>query len=243
MRRLVAAVLLAGCGAIAFAQVPPRARPGGEGLAVAPVLLQLAGSTRTVSTMVSNPGKAPITVQARVMAWTVAGGEDVYTPTRDIGLSPPLFRLAPGATQAVRLVSLIAPGSVERSYRLIIDQLPIEDAPGQLQMPVRMVLPMFVAPGPGIRSEPQLNWSARYDPAAGKLFLTASNTGTAHARILDLGYEADGAVVPVASGLAGYALPGMTREWGLAASHMPETITIVATADRGKVRATIAVAH
>ncbi|MEH3105810.1 MAG: fimbria/pilus periplasmic chaperone [Sphingomonas fennica] len=216
---------------------------GGAGLAVAPVMLTLAGDARTVSTIVSNPGAASQTVQARLYAWTSRGEDEVYAPTDEIGFSPPLFKLAAGGTQAIRLVSKVAPGPVERSYRLIVDQLPLPDAPGQLQMPVRMVLPVFVAPAPGVVRVDRLEWNARFDAAAGIMRIRVENRGTIHAKITDLAVEDGGGSTPVAPGLAGYALAGQAREWSYRTAAAPQSLTIVAHSGPASIRAKVIVAR
>jgi fimbrial chaperone protein len=231
-------------GGTAGAQRTAPAGRGGTGLSVAPVLLMLDGGHRATSTTITNPGTAEATVQARLYAWTTDGEEDLYAPTREIGFSPAVFRLAPQADQAVRLVTLVPPGPVERAYRLIIDQLPLAEQPGQLQMPVRMVLPVFVAPAAGVAVRPLLEWSARFDAGARRIRVTCVNRGTGHAKLVDLAYQAEGAAkVAIQPGLAGYALAGQRREWSVAAETAPARLTILAQAGNDPVHATIAVAR
>jgi len=243
-RHGIAAMLLSMMPAAVGAVDAPRAPQGATGLSVAPVLLLLGDRNRAVSTIVSNPGTTEATVQARLYAWSTKGEEDLYAPTRAIGFSPAVFRLAPGAQQAVRLVALAPAGPVEQAYRLVIDQLPLAETPGQLQMPVRMVLPVFVAPVGGEAGTPRLEWSARFDAAARRIRVTCVNHGTGHAKLVDLAYRTgDAPAVPIQSGLAGYALAGQTREWSVAGETAPRTFIIVATAGAHSVRATVAVAQ
>ncbi|RYE97446.1 MAG: hypothetical protein EOO77_39025, partial [Oxalobacteraceae bacterium] len=132
-RLLASAVLLLAGMDAAVAQVSSPPLSGG-GLSIAPVQLSLTGMARSASTIVSNPGSSPVTVQVRLQSWTMHGDDEVYGPATDAGFSPPVFRLAPHASQSVRVVAKEPPGPIERSYRLIVDQLPIADAPGQLQL-------------------------------------------------------------------------------------------------------------
>jgi fimbrial chaperone protein len=230
-------LLLLAAAPSAIAQVPPA--PGG--LSVAPVQLSLSDTSRSVSTIVSNPGGAPITVQARLYAWKMNGEEEAYEPATDAGFSPPLFKLAPSRTQAVRVVAKTPPGPVERSYRLVVDQLPLADAPGQLQLPVRMVLPVFVEPAAGVARTAKLDWRARYEPQARQIRLSVANRGAVHARIVDLAVESAGKSATVAAGLAGYALAGGERDWTYRADTAPDTLTIVATNGAAPVRVTVPV--
>lgn len=224
-RRLCAVVFAIGATA-AVAQTAPSAPP--SGLTVAPVHLSLADARRSVSTIVTNPGSAPITVQVRLYGWAMRGEEEVYAPATDVGFSPPLFRLEPHATQAVRIVAKVAPGAVERSYRLIVDQLPLADTPGQLQLPVRMVLPVFVEPAAGAPHAPELRWIARYDPQGGRVVIAVANSGAVHARIVNLSADDGHSPVSVAPGLSGYALAGQTRSWSYRPKLVPQKLTIVA---------------
>lgn len=193
----------------------------GGGLSVAPVQLTLAEGTRSTSTIVSNPGSGPVTVQVRLFSWTMAGDEEVYTPATDAGFSPPLFRLEAGGAQAVRVVAKAPAGPIERSYRLVIDQLPLAGAPGQLQLPVRMILPVFIAPAAGVSRVRQLDWSARHDPKTNQITIRVQNRGAVHAKLVELTVQDGDKSVVIAPGLAGYALAGQARSW----SYKPTTST------------------
>lgn len=238
--RLAAIMLASMMPAMGTAQGPGTPTIAG-GLSVAPIQLSLNSIARSVSTIVSNPGDEPLTVQVRLFRWTMHGEEEVYTPPSDAGFSPPLFRLEPHATQAVRIVAKVPPGTVERSYRLVVDQLPLADAPGQLQLPVRMVLPVFVEPTAGISRSPVLQWSARYDTRNQQVTLSVSNRGAVHARVVGLSVEAGGKTTVVAAGLAGYALAGEEREWSYKAGSVPDTLTITANIGAAPVRAAVPV--
>ncbi len=197
---------------LVLAQTTGSAAQGG-GLSVAPVQLTLAEGTRSTSTIVSNPGNGPVTVQVRLFSWTMADNEEVYTRATDAGFSPPLFRLEAGGAQAVRVVAKASAGPVERSYRLVIDQLPLAGAPGQLQLPVRMILPVFIAPAPGVSRSQKLEWSARQDPKTNQVTVSVKNLGAVHAKFVELAVQDGGKSVMIAPGLAGYALAGQERSW------------------------------
>lgn len=215
--------------------------PTGGGLSVAPVQLSLTDMSRSVSTVVSNPGADPITVQVRLYSWTMNGDEEVYAPATDAGFSPPLFELAPQAAQSVRIVAKVSPGSIERSYRLVVDQLPLANTPGQLQLPVRMVLPVFVEPAQGVSRTTALEWSARHDPETNLVTVSVGNRGTVHARLVDLSLEYGDKSIVIGPGLAGYALAGQNREWSYQADSTPATLTIRAQDGAKTLRVTVPV--
>lgn len=237
--RSAAALLLLTETSAAVAQ--GSAPPAGGGLSVAPVQLSLTDMSRSVSTVVSNPGADPITVQVRLYSWAMDGEEEVYTPATDAGFSPPLFQLAPQAAQSVRIVAKVPPGATERSYRLVVDQLPLANTPGQLQLPVRMILPVFVEPAQGVSRTTALEWGARYDPETKQVTVRAANRGTVHAKLVDLSVEDGDKSTVIAPGLAGYALAGQGREWSYHADSTPATLTIRAQDGATTLRVTVPV--
>ena len=208
-----------------------------------PVRVDLSAERSTATMKVRNTGGERITVEARLAAWTQAGGQDVYQPTRAVLASPPLFELAPGKEQVVRL-GLIdrAPPAGETAYRIFLQELPDAAAAngGAVRTLLRISVPVFVST-PGAGGGPSLGWSARRD--GGALVLEASNSGAAHARIHALTVGEPGrAPTPVAMG--GYVLPGASRRFVLHGSQVPassKTIAIEAQTEHGSTRATIPV--
>lgn len=234
-----ALLLLAGLNAAAAQMADPSSTGGG--LAVAPVQLALTSASRSVSTVVSNYGATPVTVQVRLYSWTMHGEDEVYGPATDAGFSPPLFRLEPHATQSVRIVAKVPPGPIERSYRLIVDQLPLAAGAGQLQLPVRMVLPVFVEPAAVVSRTPALEWSAHQDAQTKRISIGVSNRGAVHVRLVDLVAQDGIRSTVVAPGLAGYALAGQERQWSYKADNAPATLTITARDGAKTVRVTVPV--
>src|SRR5579859_5756728 len=73
-------------------------------LEISPVMVTLAPGQTAATIEVQNRGDSPAAVQARAYSWTQAGDEDALTPTHDIILSPPIFTVAEGTSQTVRLL-------------------------------------------------------------------------------------------------------------------------------------------
>ena len=202
--RLAAAAVL-----LAFAAVVQA-----DGVAVAPVRLDLASTARAEVLSVTNRGSMPSDVQVRVLRWSQPGNDDSYAASDDIVASPPRFVLAPGAEQTVRVYRRIAVPESERSYRVFIDQLPQgESAPGSVRLPIRMVIPLFVAGSqPG---EAALSWTAAR--AGEQIRLHVHNSGAQHVRIDGLALApADASATPVPVATLLYVLPGASREVVLA---------------------------
>src|SRR3954469_12713448 len=75
---------------------------------VDPVNITLASGRQTASLTLRNTDSAPVSVRVLAFRWTQDNGADVYTPSKDVIVSPPIFTVAAGSTQLIRL-GLIKP--------------------------------------------------------------------------------------------------------------------------------------
>lgn len=230
LRQLMACVSAAGTLLLAAG-----APAGAATLSVSPVLLEMSAKTPTGSLEISNPGDQPVTVQVRVFDWRNDGLDDRYTPTQDIGFSPPMFQLAPGGRQVVRLAAQVVPDR-EMSYRLFIDQIPTAPAEGGISMPVRMALPLFVTPDGQTRTA--VDWRLQREGDA--TLLIARNQGGRRLRLTDLAVEGLDGVHTLERGLAGYVLAGQERAWRLKSAPEARATQVRASSDQGAVQAEIA---
>jgi fimbrial chaperone protein len=219
-------VLVAAVAAIACQAAPARAAV----ISVSPVILEFAPGQKALTTTISNPGDQTIQVQVRLVRWSSAGDGETYTPTRDIGFSPPMFELKPSERQVVRMV-LRTPRLPDRelAYRLIVDQLPDPEARG-VQMPVRMVMPVFVAPD--AKGRGRLTWTATADGSGA--VLTAHNTGPRRVKIVDLNFTPAGGATERA-GVRGYVLAGEARTWRVQARPGAAAVQVNAKTEDGAV--------
>lgn len=219
----------------------PAAALAGGGLSVSPVNIEFDGRGMARALDVSNPGNAATDVQVRLYAWTAVDGEDQLTPSTDLGFSPPMFRLTPGGHQVVRFVLTAPPADTERAYRVFVDQVPGNPEPGTLQMPVRMVLPLFVQPSGAVRvvqtSAAALRWQASYDPARKRLRLVARNSSGRRVKVQNLAYETGGKTIIAVPGLAGYVLAGRERAWDFDYAGPLAPLTVKADTDQGPIAA------
>ncbi len=229
MRRALR-LICAAAAAIACSCGEPVLAAGG--LSVSPVSLTFDAQGRAQALEVSNPGAEATQVQVRLFAWALVDGEDRLEPSADIGFSPPMFRLEPGANQVVRLISMKPAGEREAAYRLFVDQLPEEPEPGRLQMPIRMALPLFVSGG-DTKTAPAGNlvWRLSFDAAAHRARLTAVNAGLRRVKVMELTYLAGGEKRPIAPGLSGYVLAGAARDWSFDFSGPPQALDLRLLAD------------
>ncbi len=204
---------------------------------VAPVLVSLDGRSPIAALRVTNLDKAQLTVQSELVRWSQAEGKDAYEPTDTLIVNPPIFKLAPGATQTIRLGGSPLPRCpIECAFRLLLSEVPAPGSQG-VTVALRLSVPVFVAPG--VRQAAALAWSARRVPSGVRL--SARNEGTVRAQILELSVDGK----PVAKGEGPvYLLAGTSGSWELPRSPESRAPTLeveVVTAD-GRNHASVAVA-
>jgi fimbrial chaperone protein len=183
-------------------------------LEISPVFVSLAPGQTATTIEVKNRGGAPAAVQARPYSWAQTGDEDTLTPTQEIILSPPIFTIPAGGAQTLRL--LVRGGAEtgrERSYRLLLDEVPPANTRNKrIEMALRVSLPVIVASASS--APPMLQWRAERG-AGGQSMLAATNTGQAYDRVsaIDVTLPDGSHPKAVASGKNSYVLPGATRHW------------------------------
>ncbi|WP_172606028.1 fimbria/pilus periplasmic chaperone, partial [Vibrio sp. T9] len=153
---------------------------------MSPIGLRLPSTAQADALWLTNTGTEPVHAQVRVFRWSQANGKDLLEPSRDLVVSPPMVTIAPGDRQMVRAIRQVpAPSGTEASYRVIVDELPIDgsDQPG-LKFVLRYSIPVFLAPAgdPPVRATLQAMWDNSPDGPV----LRVSNTGDGHAQIADV---------------------------------------------------------
>jgi fimbrial chaperone protein len=231
----VAALMSVGCVLFGTAQAAV--------LEISPVTIGLAAGQSATTIEIRNRGDAPAAVQVRAYAWAQSGDEDVLTPTRDLILSPPIFTVPVGGSQTLRLLSRGgAAVAGERSYRLLLDEVPAASQGQQIVIALRASLPVIIAaesPAPK-----GLQWRVGRAPG-GETVLSATNTG--------LGYDAVQAIVvtladgsrrsTVARGKNPYILAGAERHWVVDGRRLPAgALHLSVTSRNGKSEQTLALA-
>ena len=122
--------------------------------------------------------------------------------------------MRPGGEQLVRLVRASRePAAIEKSYRLVIDEIPDPSTPAVngVVLRLRYSVPVFVA-GATPEPRPELSWKAARE---GKEWvLSLNNTGTRYAQVASLQVlDSGGKPVAEVDGLVGYALAQRQRQW------------------------------
>jgi len=201
--------------ALAFALLA-HAAASASGLQVSPVTLTLQATQNADGLWLSNTGDDVVHAQVRVYQWSQEDGNEKLTPSRELLVSPPMVQLAASSRQLIRVIRTgVPPGAVENSYRVIIDELPVEMKEKKgLQLVLRYSVPIFIAPAGAQPAAPQLSWSLRRE--GGQAMLEVANGGGMHAQLADLDFvDAAGKRSAVHAGLMGYVLPGASMRWPL----------------------------
>lgn len=207
---------------------------------VTPVRATLTSAQPIIALTVRNDSSEPTVVQIELTTWSQEAGKDLHAPTRDVIATPPIFTVAAGATQIVRVGLRRTPDADrELTYRLFLQEVPPPPKAEfkGLRVALRMSLPVFVVPS--TPAAPALEWRAVREPQ-GWLNVSARNTGKAHAQIADFRLEhADGREI-VRQAPSAYVLPGQSREWRLKGEVPPGApLRIVAHTDAGDMRADV----
>ncbi|MBU2886482.1 molecular chaperone [Gilvimarinus agarilyticus] len=199
-------------------------------LQVSPTHLFIAAERNADGITLVNTGQELLYAQVRVYQWLQLDGKDQLQPTQEIIASPPVIELGPGVNQLVRIVRTGSPPDMaERSFRIIIDELPVSydknitsanQPTGGLTFRLRYSIPVFIQPPQAVNLQPVLNSSLISHE--GEHFIRLSNEGNSHAHIADLTWIQSDDRTTIAPGLAGYVLPGEQREWLLPKNINPK---------------------
>lgn len=201
MATRISAIALLLFGSAVFAQA--------GSLAISPVRVDLSETKLNSTVQVTNSGDEPITVQVHAAGWRTEGAEDSYLETNDVVVNPPVFTLAAGQKQIIRLGLRSRDRiEIERSYRLILEEVPKPPKPGTIGTVLRISLPIFQVPRRPVA--PILIWQAGFTDD-GALKISVRNDGSAHDRIKELVIEVGAERIP--SSLSAYVLPGGRRDF------------------------------
>lgn len=210
--------------------------------AVNPVRATLSASQPVGALTVHNTGADPAVLQLEVVSWAQQEGKDVYTPTREILATPPIFTLPAGGSQTIRVGLRRAPdGRRELTYRLYLQEVPPPPKPGfqGLQVALRIGVPVFVSPP--VAAKPALTWQAART-AQGQLRVSATNSGNAHVQVANFKLSLGGGTELGTQQVAAYVLPGQGRDW-LVKADAPAgaVLRLSAQTDAGDVQADMVV--
>jgi len=206
--------------ALALLVINQSARPAN--VAVVPVRVSLSATQDKQVISVRNQGTETVAMQVDTVAWSQVDGADQYTPTRELLINPPLFRIAPGKEQLLRVgLRSRAAGPSESAYRIFLREIPTQWASssdaggGAVRVMLELRLPVYVQPEHVVDAQ---QWRASLKPD-GTVSVVLDNTGNVHQVVSSLSLlEADGgsdaaALVQASPNVA--VLAGQTARWNL----------------------------
>lgn len=196
--------LFLGAGTIALSWQQAQA----AAIEVAPILTELAPGQAIGVLTLTNRSAQTAAAQVRSFAWSQSAAADQLVPTEELLVSPPIFEMAPGAAQTIRMVLRGRPLPGERAFRLLVDEIPPTGTPGMVRLALRLSLPVFAY---GQHAAPaRLEWRI----ADGALLVR--NRGARRARLTDLvAVPADGSQLALTAPENPYVLAGQERRWAI----------------------------
>ncbi len=201
---------------------------------VTPLRIELDSQAQFSTFQIRNDSGARLALQARGFAWSQIGNEDRFAPTADVAISPSIVEIAPGEIQHFKLLRRqVRTGPAENAYRLIIDQLPDQQAPagGATATRLRVSIPVFV--NRNLAAPARLGWST--DGNA----INLSNAGGRSVKLSKLAITTpDGAVHDLKVKGPLYVLSGASATWTSPAALLcfPAGSFVTGIVDNGPLR-------
>lgn len=215
MLRTLAATARVGVLALGLGLVP---RPGAVRAApfeVAPIELELTRAAKNATLTIHNGDTEPMRLQVTAVAWQQARtGEMQLTPTRDVAFYPGLLTIAPGQKRNIRIAAAAPFGDVEKTYRVLVEQLPGAAAQGQnrIRVRTRVGIPVYLEPqNPSPRAE--LGPIGREGARASFALRSTGNVRINPQSVRLLAHDEGGALVFERSLPAWYVLAGGERAY------------------------------
>lgn len=180
---------------------------GAQGFGFGPTVMNIstAGQLTTETTMI-NTTRTAAKFAVLVRAWAMKDGETVLSETRDLIVNPATFTISPGGAQVIRVGLRKKPGPQELTYRVFIQQLPLEGSMEQitgdlgegriakLDLAIAFSLPVYVA-APDTRAAVAYRVSREGED----LLVQMQNSGNRHATYNNLLVKRSGEAVAMPS--------------------------------------------
>lgn len=172
-------------------------------LTVAPIRLNMSPTQPNATFTLTNGSNKDSFYQLQLFAWEQEEGETQLSQQQELVITPPVTMIPGNSDQVVRVVRQRPTASEnEKSYRLIISEVPDteSDSGAQLKVLLRLSVPVFV----GDKGHTHALSVKRQQNQ-----FRIQNNGDGHARLVDA-YWIDSQQQRhiIQKGLAGYVLPG-----------------------------------
>ncbi|MBS0288663.1 MAG: molecular chaperone [Proteobacteria bacterium] len=182
-------------------------------ISISPLRLDLSLQAPMATLKVSNPGEQKLLIQTQLMHWTQNNGNDIYQPSEEILVVPPLFSVEPHSHQIIRVALGTTPCKKELSYRLFLKEIVTQKSniPG-LNVALTISIPVFVEPTEKLHT--QYAWQASNTPKG--VLVSLYNNHNCHLLINELQLLDNKDVAQnSAIKLFKYILPGQSFQWTL----------------------------
>lgn len=159
----------------------------GAGLDIQPIKIYFDARSRIDKLTVKNVSDEDLSLQARVFIWSQdANGRDQYEETTDIIIFPKIMKLLKGEEKFIRVGTNLIPSGNERTYRIYIEEIPVEkprpEEGATVRMAMKIGVPVFVSP---LKSNPKGTIQS-FSMSSGKPVVEVKNTGNIHFIITSL---------------------------------------------------------
>lgn len=176
---------------------------------VNPVNIELPPDRAATSLSIKNTGDVPVSVRVKTYRWTQQKGQDVYSDSSDVIVSPPIFTVPASGTQLVRVG--LRTRTAGAAYRVILEEIP-RPVPGKINIALQLNLPFYVLRKDGGR--PEVSWSA-WQNGKGETVLEGINRGSLHSRVAGIdALDVSGSKIILPKTI-GVILPASTRQWNI----------------------------
>jgi fimbrial chaperone protein len=185
-----------------------------------PVRLSLDDNSKTTVLKIVNEGDEKVTIQLDAKGWQQdETGKDVYEETQDIVFFPRIVQIEKGKERVIRIGYTGKPDTTEKTYRLIMQELPVEKAGEmRLRLTLTLTIPIFVKPKKEIQE-----WSAEEAGLSEEsLKVKVSNSGNSHiivSRIKASGLDESGSEVFSRDEAGWYTLAGRSKIFSISVPH------------------------
>lgn len=203
---------------------------------VIPILLDFDQKTRSGVITLYNEGESKVSLQIRSYQWSQDGfGKDQYQEDKELIFFPRLLTIEPGKSQVLRVGLQVPAASVEKTYRLFIEEIPEARKSEQgatVAISLRFGIPIYAAP---LQSVDRGEFTEAV-LEKGKVATVIKNSGNVHFRIQTvelIGKDADGGEVFRQKLDGWYLLSGVTRPYvfTLPAEECRKAVTLELLAD------------
>ena len=181
---------------------------------VNPVRVELSAQRSSAVVQVENTGSSEVTIEARTFAWTQPDGKDQLSTTREVIVTPQVFRLKAGTTQLLRIGALRKPDhSKEMPYRLVLEEIPAPPTPDDkgLQVALRISIPVFLRPPVEAKDKIDVAITVENDRQLRLIFANSGNASAAFSNLSISEEESPDQLIAAHGGVI-YMLAGQRRD-------------------------------